>query len=172
MTGDDVRPQRRHRLPLGLAAALAAPVPREALARTGRVRFRGEALPWRGACGPGLMGQGRLEHRATPEHDANSGADAIEAEEAASGARRTGPERQEREVAGRAARDGEAAVKRRNRPVGRRRSAANDVDARPPALDAPAGRHGARVAEFNAGCAGSRHRRADMRAVRARLLLD
>jgi hypothetical protein len=174
MTTGDARPQRRRLLLLGLAAALAIPAPRAALARAGRVRFQGVALPERGPYGAGAMTQADLERCVMLEREINSGADAIEAEGAAIGARKAKLGRQSRAVAGRAARadlDDEATVQRHNRSVQRQRSAANDFDARLPAFNARADRHEARVADFNAGCAGNRYHQDGMRTVRARLLL-
>jgi hypothetical protein len=171
-----VAARRRRLLLLTFAAIVAAPAaPRAAPARRGRVGFANPGLPGRGPYGSGILDQNDLERCVKMEGEINAGAAAIDTEEASVNARRGELERLTREIeqsAARVDRSSPAAVSRHNKLVEQQRTAANEFNAGLPAFNARVERHNKRMDAFDSGCAAHRFYEADMRAVRARLMLD
>lgn len=166
---------RRSLALLGLAAALALALPPGApAAAEGRVRFLSDGLP-DGADAFNVLTQGELENCVLLEREVNAAAGSIRAEETLVGTRRAELEGLLLDIdaqAGRVDRASAAAVRRHNKLIVHQQGLAVEFNARLPAHNARVGRHNARVDLFNADCAMRHFYAADMRTVRARLLLD
>ena len=143
--------------------------------RGGRVRFRAGGLPGRGAYGPNVLDQDKLERCLRLEGEINAGAETVDAEEAALNARKAEIERLSREIDLRAARVdqySQVSVDGYNRLVEQHRSMAGEFNARLSAFNTRVEAHNARVADFNSLCAERYYYEADMRAARSRLGLN